>query len=131
MEGLDRMFDERRDLGKPCSALLTSAARHGCVRPPHNAGDPAKTEDAVLPERFERVTEHRRFSLRRGIGRIEDQGVPGSKKTKWYPFEPNPCRIRIRGVQPKDAIYPALENGWWLTPPVRMEDEDEIGTRKL
>ena len=125
------MFDERRDLSKPCSALLTSAARHRCVHAPHNAGDPAKTEDAVLPERFERVTEHRSFALWRCIGRVEDHGMPGSKKTKWHTFEPNPCGICIRGVQPKDAIYPALENGWWLTPPVRVEDEDEIGARKL
>ena len=98
MEGLGRILDERRDLSEPRRPLLSGATRYRCVHAPHDAAHAAETEYAVLPERFQWVTELRSFSLGRCVGRVDDYRVPGSQKTNRNPFESNAGGIGIRSA---------------------------------
>jgi len=131
IEGLGRILGKFFDLGKPRRTLLGRAARHRRVHAPNDTFDAAESEDAVLPERFERITEHGRLTFWCGVGCVEDKSVTRPQKTQRNTLWANASGIAVSGIKPEHPIDPTLENCRQLSPPVRVEYKNEISASEF
>lgn len=124
-------------IASPLTAVCNRQPRHtrhsivASTDAPNDTRYAAQTEDAVLPERFERIAEQRDFAIGRRVRSVEDIRNARWQKTNRNLLRDNPDRVAIGGIQAEHSIDQTFENRMWLTPPVRVEHQDLIRNGEL
>ena len=123
--------DDLAYLLQPRQALLERAGHYYPEHPALKDLNPAQREDAVAPQSLQGVSEDLALALRRRVGGIEDHRGFRTQQTEGNALAAVPLLELVGDVNAQDPIDPALEDGRWLAPPVRMYDDDAVGTRDL
>lgn len=89
-------------------------------------GDPAEAADIVFPESFERIAKDFLFTVRRGIGRIDDQCGLCPEKANGNAFPGITLKESVCNPRVENAIDEACEDRRRHPPPVRVDEDDPV-----
>ena len=118
---------EHPGLLDPSEALFHGArddhGKHSAMEIPHSA----EIEDAPPPDCFQGIAECGPLPLDRRIRRVDDDNGSGIEQAYRNSFTAVAFLKAISHPWTKNAVDPAFQDGWRLTPPVGMDNHYNIG----